>query len=871
MIISPELWRQIDPLLTDALEMDNSARAALLESLAQTHPQLTPVLRKLLAVHDRAERSQEMETVPRLAPAPPPSSDFAAGARIGPFALVRLLGRGGMGEVWLASQADGRIERQVALKLPAVYRHSQVWRERFGRERDILARLTHPNIARLFDAGVSEAEGSRGQPYLAMEYIEGDSLTAFVTTSRLTIDERLKLFRQILAAVAHAHRHLVVHRDLKPANILIDQSGQVKLLDFGIAKLIDDGAAANAAAALTQLGGRVMTLRYAAPEQVVDGVISTATDTYALGVILHELLTGLSPYRAAREGRPFTESLLLGAQVAVPSSLAMTSDAASARQFASARLLARGIAGDLDAIILKAMRRHPAERYASVEQFDEDIRRHLDRRPVQARAGTWRYLAGRFAARNKLPIAMATAVLVTMAAGLVLVERERRVAVAEKARAERHFASVRKLANSFVFDVHSEIENLTGSLKARQMLVGTALKYLDSLAGEAGNDPGLTVELAAAYRKIADIQGQPAAANLGMLADSLANLEKGKALFVALGTFRAGDIAVQREHLLLRYSLARAYAQNGDARWQENIAEVVKIAAHIVSLPAATARDRVRVPGMLGEQALLTSMLIGQSPEVEAAIDKAVVMLEKLSLEMPGEVLVRNNLAGIYTRAAHIYAGNKATPQSLAHAIEMRRKALLAYAKLASDYPNDESYRHTVAQNQMALASHLAQAHQYGEADQAIELALKQQNVLSAADPKNVTARTEVFNTLALATGIAYLQGDLAKAERRGREALAHYTALPEETRGLREVRSSLADAKSYLGLALLASAAKSPTAPARQASGLREACVLLADGVAFLEELRTSQQGAIDETEVKARAEGFARCRLQMAKVGTR
>ena len=338
MNISRELWQQINPLLTDAFELDGQAREAWLQGLDQTHPLLTPMLRKMLAAHDRAERSRELETVPRLAPPPPRSSAFAVDARIGPFALMRPLGRGGMGEVWLVRQADGRVEREVALKLPTIYLHSEVWRERFRRERDILARLAHPNIARLFDAGVSDEEGSRGQPYLAMEYIEGESLTDFVTQQKSSVTERLKLFRQILAAVAHAYRHLVIHRDLKPANILIDQSGQVKLLDFGIAKLIDDGTAANAAADLTQLGGRVMTLRYAAPEQVSDSLISTAADTYALGVILHELLTGLSPYRAVREAKPFTEAALLGQQTAVPSSLMMTIAAAADRKLPSVKI-----------------------------------------------------------------------------------------------------------------------------------------------------------------------------------------------------------------------------------------------------------------------------------------------------------------------------------------------------------------------------------------------------------------------------------------------------------------------------------------------------------------------------------------------------
>ncbi len=869
MNISPELWRQIDPLLTDAFKMEDGARALWLAALDKTHPQLTPLLRKMLATHEHAERSQELETVPKLAPAPPPSA-FAAGARVGAFILVRLLGRGGMGEVWLASQADGRVERQVALKLPTTYEHSEVLRERFRRERDILAKLAHPNIARLFDAGISEAQGSRGQPYLAMEYIEGEALNDFVSTQKSSIDQRLKLFRQILAAVAHAHHHLVVHRDLKPGNILIDQSGQVKLLDFGIAKLLDEGVAAATAANLTQLGGRVMTLRYAAPEQVSDTVISTATDTYALGVILHELLTGLSPYSAVRKGKALTEAALLGEQTAAPSSLVISGAAAAQCKLASSKLLARKIAGDLDAIILKAMRKNPTDRYASVEQFDDDIERHLNSLPVKARAGTWRYLAGRFVARYKLPIAAAAAVLVTLTTGVVMVERERRVAVAEKARAEKHFASVRKLANSFMFEVHREIEPLAGSLKARQILVGTALQYLDNLANEAGNDPALSAELAAAYRKIADIQGQTSAANLGKLSDALVNYEKSKALFVALGNLKANDIAIQREHLLLRYSLARAYVQNGDARWQENIDEVVKLAAHIVTLPNASSHDRLRVPRMLAEQALLTSTMLGQTPAGETTINKAVLKLETMLRESPGDREILSNLASTYQRAAHIFAGNKSTPQSLTHAIEMRKKSIETYNKLASEYPHNQELRKQVALNQMALAVHFAKVRRYAEANDAIESALAQQKTLYASDPQNMAMNADILHTLAPATAIAYWQADLSKAIRYGRAGLSHFAAMPTELQKMLEVRSTRSDVLAYLGLALLAHEVNGTTTGMRPAP-LREACALLSESVAFMDQLRASQPGAIDEGDAKEISEGLARCRAQMVKLGSR
>ena len=526
MNISPELWHQIDPLLSEALDMDEGNRDAWLRRLDDTHPQLTPFLRKILASHERAERSQELETVPKLAPAPPASSIFSSGTRIGPFALLRPLGRGGMGEVWLARQVDGRVERMVALKLPMIHQHSEVWRERFSRERDILAKLTHANIARLFDAGVSDENNSRGQPFLAMEHVEGQSLTDFVAAQKSTITERLQLFLQILAAVAHAHRHLVVHRDLKPANILIDKSGQVKLLDFGIAKLLDEGIGADATPDLTQLGGRVMTLRYAAPEQVAEGAISTATDAYALGVILHELLTGLSPYRAVREQKIFTESALLNAEPALPSALGIGSDAASERKASSPTQLAKQISGDLDAILLKAMRRDPLDRYTSIDHFDDDIRRHLESRPVRAREGTWRYLAGRFLVRNKLPIATATGILLTLIVGLVMVEQQRRVAVAEKARAEKHFASVRKLANSFILDLNDQIEDVPGATKVRLLLVENATRYLDQLSTESSGDAELQIEVANAYGRLGDILGATYGQSVGRHEDALKQYDK---------------------------------------------------------------------------------------------------------------------------------------------------------------------------------------------------------------------------------------------------------------------------------------------------------------------------------------------------------
>jgi serine/threonine protein kinase len=862
--LSRELWLQVEPLLTAALGMEAGPRASWLAQLDATLPEVAPALRRMLEVHDRAERSRELETVPKLAPAPDWGNIHAPGERIGPFELLRTLGRGGMGEVWLARQADGRVERDVALKLPAIHQQGEVWRERFRRERDILAKLEHPHIAHLYDAGVTQT----GQPWLAMEYVEGLSLSEHVAANSLSIPARLALFRQVLAAVAHAHRHLVVHRDLKPANILIDASGQVKLLDFGIAKLVDDGTAADAAGELTRIGGRVMTLRYAAPEQVAAGFITTATDIFSLGVILHELVTGLAPYRAVRDGKPLTDVMLLQEQTAVPSRLDLTAAAARGCGLASAKALARLVSGDLDAIVLKAMRRDPADRYASVELLDEDILAHLEKRPVKARAGTWRYLAGRFAARHKLPLALSAAALVMLATSVVTIEHERRLAVAEKARAEKHFASVRKLANAFIFDVHGKIEKLAGSLEAREMLVKTSLEYLDSLSGEAGGDPALLFELAAAYRKIGNIQGEAGAANTGNLTAAIGNYEKAKELFVTLERLKPDDITTLREHRKLSYALARGDFTLGNPRWQAEIADTVRLAERMATLPGATPNDRALFAATLAEKAHLTSLITGRTPEIEATMDRAIGMLEAQIREAPGQVDLREFLASVYTRAGKMRAHTGRTAQSIPVAIDNLRKARAIAGELRAEFPDDATKQTIELENISLLATVLVVAGDYREADRAIGEALAINMGLLAQDPKDATLIVDHMKFLIVAANVAVHLGDNARAIRLGRGALAHGERLPAQARMSRDGQNGIAEAKVYIGYALLAEAGKGSLDRGVRLAMLREARSLLAAGVAYLAEMRAENLGAIPEDESKQLEDAVKRCDEAIARL---
>ena len=865
MKLSRELWLKVEPLFATALEMEVSARDAWLAGLDATQPEAAPILRRMLETHERAERSREMETVPRLAASPGWSSAHAPGARIGPFELVRPLGHGGMGEVWLARQADGRIEREVALKLPALHQQGEVWRERFRRERDILASLEHPNIARLYDAGVTES----GQPWLAMEFVAGLSLSDHLSSRSLSLPGRLALFRQVLAAVAHAHRHLVVHRDLKPANILIDGSGQVKLLDFGIAKLVDEAGAPDASGELTRLGGRVMTLRYAAPEQVAAGAITTATDIYSLGVILHEMVTGLAPYRAVREGRPLTDAMLLAEGATMPSRLALTEDAARQCGLASPRQLARLVSGDLDAIVLKAMRREPTDRYASVELFDEDIRRHLERRPVKARAGTWRYLAGRFAARHKLPLATAAAVLVTLLAGLVMAERERRVAVAEKARAERHFASVRKLANTFIFEVHAKIESLPGSLEAREMLVRTSLEYLDALAAEAGRDPALTYEIAAAYRNIGNIQGQAGAANKGDLAASIRNFEKSKGLFAELARANPDGLAVAREHRKLSYALARGYYLTMDPRWQAEIDETIRLSARIAASPGATPEDRSLLPLARLEKANLASIATGRNPGNEDEMKRAVAELEAIGREAPGQADLRENLAGAYLRIGKLLYHAGRTPQSVQEALLYLRKARAIRMELRAEAPGDG--RRQAAEFEAVLELGRAQgvAGDLRGADRTMGEAVALSREIAARDPSNANLAADLVDVLGAAAEIAIQVDDQPRAIRLCREALALAARLPEEARKSWDVRIFVSNAKAALGYALVATAERPAGSPDRRLAMLLEARALLADAAAFIAAARAENRGAVPESYMKLFEATVKRCDEAIARLG--
>lgn len=400
MAISKEDWSALSTLLDEGLDIEPSGRAAWLNRQTHLSPPLLASLRQMLA---QGAGDFALPTLPAYGPIGVDAqqvSDLTPGAVVGAYRLIKELGSGGMGTVWLAERDDHILKRQVALKLP----HSALPQlaERFAREREILSSLVHPHIARLYDAGVA----ANGRPYLAIEYVDGQPIKDYCKDKRLGTHERIALFLQILSAVQYAHSQLVVHRDLKPGNVLVTEQGEVRLLDFGIAKLMGDASLGHTE--LTQAWGNVLTPSYAAPEQILGLPIGTAADIYALGVMLYELLTEHLPYRLARETRGAMEDAILHTDATLPSHMVAAHD----------KFLRSQLRGDLDAIVLKAIKKSPTDRYATVAAFADDLQRYLRGAPVLAQIDSRWYRAKKFVVRYRWSVVGVMVLILGLGAGL---------------------------------------------------------------------------------------------------------------------------------------------------------------------------------------------------------------------------------------------------------------------------------------------------------------------------------------------------------------------------------------------------------------------------------------------------------------------
>jgi serine/threonine protein kinase len=513
--LNPERWQEISPHLDEALSLSEQGRASWLAALRLQRPELADLIEKLLEEH-RALAAEHFLESKVAQPANEPS---LTGETLGPYKLISRIGAGGMGSVWLAERVDGLFERQVAVKFLnlAVDRRAA---ERFKREGRILGQLAHPHIAELIDAGVTP----KGEPYLVLDHVQGKPIDEYCNERKRDVDERLKLFLDVLGAVANAHANLIVHRDIKPSNVLVTDDGEVKLLDFGIAKLLAEDASPAAPTQLTLEGGGGLTPQFAAPEQISGGLITTATDIYSLGVLLYLLLTGQHPIGPGPHSPAGLVKAITESEPSRPSEIVASSGSAAAaaaeRRAVSPERLRRKLRGDLDTILGKALKKNPMERYVSAEAFADDLRRYLRHDPISARPDTISYRAAKFLRRNRIAVALTTAGVVlvvgSLSTGLYVANRERKVA-------EQRFVQVRQLANKFIA-LDEDVRGLQGATKVRMKIVSDSLQYLNSLSSETHADKDLALEIAYAYVRVAHAEGDPTSPNLGQFAEAQENL-----------------------------------------------------------------------------------------------------------------------------------------------------------------------------------------------------------------------------------------------------------------------------------------------------------------------------------------------------------
>jgi serine/threonine protein kinase len=808
-------WLRAKVVFEAAVGLPGDARRLFLDKACASDPDLRVEVQSLLDSHDQVEGFLSTPVMAEGMRLLAKDDDGLEGRLIGPYRVLRQIGRGGMGAVYEAVRADDNFEKRVAIKVVKRGMDTDFILTRFRGERQILAGLDHPNIARLLDGGTTEA----GLPYFVMEHIEGQPIHEYAESRNLKVRERLELFRAVCGAVHYAHQNLIVHRDIKPTNILVTAAGVPKLLDFGIAKILNPAGFPETIAP-TALGQRLMTPDFASPEQVRGEPITTASDIYSLGVLLYELLAGRRPYHlrslepeelirviCETEPPPPSEAVMMPLPHHPPSSNDVTSspfDLTMTLQPLDTALLRpekrrRELQGDLDNIVMMALRKEARRRYASADQFSEDIRRHLVGLPVSARKDTLFYRTGKFVRRHRTVVAAGLLSLAALTAGVVGTLWQAREARVARARAERRFADVRRLANSFLFEFHDAIETLPGSTKARELVVRRALEYLDSLATEA-DDPTLRRELAEAYRRVGDVQGNPYFANLGDTEGALASYRKALAL----------DEVAARENPTVpnRLDVSTDHNKIGDLQLQMGD-KAGALASHRLALEEAEAvhgADPAALPAL--RRVFVAHTKVGEALSdagdlggAQASFERALAAAEKQLAADPGTPRTRRDLTVALINIGDVRsdAGDKRG------ALAAFDRALVVRDELLRASPSDTRTRYDMA----ALLERVGTVQAaLGDVEAALATQRRGLEVISgvaAADPANVGARRGMAISHA---SVGQLLGRLsrhAEAEKELREAIRIRERLVEDDATNALVRTELAESHVFLAEALRA------------------------------------------------------------------
>lgn len=781
--MTPDRWKQLEPLFDRITQLAPGDSEAMLADLSRTDPELADDLRALLA-HDGSGGKLVSEAVECIAGSLPAPEAKLIGKRIGPYSIVREIGQGGMGVVFEATRDDDQFRKRVALKVAQRATFYPAFRERFRHERQILAQLEHPNVARLLDGGTTDD----GIPFFAMEYVEGVSVDRHVEEKNLGLREQLALFLKICSAVEYAHQNLIVHRDIKPANILITADGVPKLLDFGIAKLLLDNQADSRQ---TQTGLAPVTPDYCSPEQLRGSPITTRTDVYLLGLLLYEILTG----DRAQNADTSTPLALERSICEVELPLASTKAAAKGH-----RDLAAKLKGDLDTIVSAATRKEPERRYATVAQLAGDIRLHLEGRPISAHPDSFSYRVGKYVRRNWLPLAAAAAFGGVILAGAASTLHQYR-------KAAHRFDQVRGIARTLMFDIHDSVRVLPTSVPAQELIVNTALAYLDNLERDAAGDATLLNELASGYIRMAEIQGQSTLSHLNNPDAALRHYRKAEQISIDVNRKDPRNEAAAARIVEARSGIAEILVRKGqssEARsYLDKAIQLIEPLArsehatvtskrawalvHMVRTRDFAAgpeaeqmgRDLVTAIEAQGNEAAATKeglreLAVGYSvaggafvkarngAEAAPILEKAVAIQEKLVQAAPNNMYARRSLMLAHAKIGDLYTGPAGAK------LNQRDKGIASYRRMAEQAewmhnadPARKNTRFDLAVSTMRLGDAMAAGDPAGNThlDRAIHLLQE----LARAEPKDSTLQRQLLD--------AHLR---AAARMKGQAALDH-------------------------------------------------------------------------------------------------